>query len=549
MATITSPGVALTGGAAVVRALSEQGVDVVFGIPGTHNLEIYRYLAESGIRHVTPRHEQGAGYAADGFARVTGRPGIVLTTSGPGLTNATTAAATSYADSIPVLLISPGVPVGAERADLGSLHEVKDQVAHLDALLERSIRVRHADEIGPIVAEIFAHWRRARPRPVHLEVPLDILEGPWIARDTPIAEIAITGPVRAAVIEAAAIALARARRPAILLGGGARAAGTHARQLAELIDAPVVTTVNGKGVLDESHPLSLGASVRLAPAQTLLSESDVLLVVGSEVGDSDLWGGAITPSGQTIRIDIDASQSNKNLTATLPIVGDAGTVLAAILVHVGNHRLQPRGNGAERAMLARAAIESAALITGSPWREVQDVLRAALPADVIVAGDSAQVSYYGTVHFWPMDTPRRFLYPTGYATLGYGLPAAIGAKIAFPERAVVVLVGDGGFQFTAMELVTAVAEGLQLIVVIMNNHGFREIKDGQLARGITPIAVDIIGPDFAALARACGCFGVTLEGLNGLEAAVSGAMGADLPTVIEIRLPRSDVTGQVPSAW
>ncbi|MGA8977785.1 MAG: thiamine pyrophosphate-binding protein, partial [Pedococcus sp.] len=179
----------VTGGAAVIDALVAHGVRDVFGIPGTHNLELYRYLPTSGIRHVVTRHEQGAGYAADGYARITGQPGVIITTSGPGITNAITALATAYADSIPVLAISPGPPRGQVRADVGWLHEVKDQQAALDAVTGRSIRVESADEIPEVLAAVFEEFATTRPRPVHLEVPVDVLEGEWLRRPAPVRSV------------------------------------------------------------------------------------------------------------------------------------------------------------------------------------------------------------------------------------------------------------------------------------------------------------------------------------------------------------------------
>lgn len=536
---------ALTGGAAVIRALEREGVDVVFGIPGTHNLEIYRALTSSSIRHVTPRHEQGAGYAADGYARVSGKPGVVLTTSGPGLTNATTAAATAYADSIPLLLISPGIPRGLERANVGWLHEVKDQHAHLDALLERSIRVADASEIGPAVAETFAQWRISRPRPVHLEIPLDVLEGLWVPdEETTLPVDRVVNHPSTADLDSAARLLSKGRAISILAGGGARTAAADVTRLASTLNAPVITTVHGKGVVPEENPLSLGASIRLPSAQAFLAASDVLVVIGSELGDSDLWGGTIDGVQHVIRIDIDPDQLHKNLRATIPLLGDSGEIVRELLVRLDS-KVTKGGEGLARAEAARPAITAEALSDGAAWVAVQEVLRAALPADTIVAGDSAQVSYYGSVHFWPMAEPNRFLYPTGYATLGYGLPAAIGAKIAAPTQPVVVLVGDGGFQFTGLELVTAAEQGLGIPVIIMNNHGFAEIRDQQIDRGIPNIGVDISGPDFPALGKACNGHGVRLRSLDGLAAAVHEALLADRPTVIEIVMDGSPETPPV----
>jgi thiamine pyrophosphate-dependent acetolactate synthase large subunit-like protein len=200
-----------TGGHAIVRALQENGVTDAFGIPGTHNLEIYRHLHGSGIRHVTPRHEQGGGYAADAYARVAGRPAAVITTTGPGLTNVTTAAATAYADSIPVLLVSPGMPRGLERRDVGWLHEMKDQHAHLDAVVDRSIRVQSAAEGYAAVHETFRRWATRRPRPVHIEVPVDVLESPYDTADLPAVGLAGAVPTpRAEQVRAAAEVLANA---------------------------------------------------------------------------------------------------------------------------------------------------------------------------------------------------------------------------------------------------------------------------------------------------------------------------------------------------
>jgi thiamine pyrophosphate-dependent acetolactate synthase large subunit-like protein len=294
----------------------------------------------------------------------------------------------------------------------------------------------------------------------------------------------------------------------------------------------VVSTVNGKGVLPEQHPLSLGASMRLPHAWQQIEQADVLLVVGSELGDSDLWGHRLEPLGTVIRADIDVRQAHKNVPADIVIIGDAAAVadrLAGLA-----HREDPRGGAAERAMQVREKLRAEANDDGQKWRQVNEILEAELPADAIIAGDSAQVSYFGTVHFWPAGRPGQFLYPTGYATLGYGLPAAIGAKAGAPERDVVVLVGDGGFMFTAQELATAAAERMNLPIIVMNNGGYAEIRAEMAARGIKPTAVDLTGVDFAALGRACGGFGIQLDDLARLPEALHRARSADRPTVIQI---------------
>ncbi|MEU4326690.1 5-guanidino-2-oxopentanoate decarboxylase [Nonomuraea dietziae] len=526
----------LTGAAAVVGALRSNGVETVFGIPGTHNLELYRQLASSDIRHVAPRHEQGGGYAADAYARVSGRPGVCVTTSGPGLTNIATAAATAYADSVPLLVISPGAPLGQDRADVGWLHEVKDQRAAMDALYDRSVRVSSPAQAAAVIHETFARWRVERPRPVHLELPLDVLESPWDGAAPGPLESAALLP-SAGVLARAAAALRGASTPLIVLGGGARDACAQAVRLAELLGAPVATSVSGKGVVPESHPLSLGAGVGLGPVQEAIEAADVLLVAGSELADSDLWGVRLHPRGTVIRVDVDLRQLHKNVPADIAVHGDAATVLGALAGALSDRAPGPAGG--ERAARVRAAAAEAAMSVGAGWRPVQEVLRDCLPEDTIVAGDSAQVSYFGTVPFWPMDAPRRFVYPTGYATLGYAVPAAIGAKLAAQDRTVIALAGDGGTLFSVQELAVAAELRLSLPVIVMNNHGYAEIREEMLARNIPPVAVDIDGIDFPALGRAFGGRGEQVADLAELPAALKRALDVNGPTVIEVTVDGS----------
>lgn len=528
----------VTGGAAVVDALVAHGVRDVFGIPGTHNLEVYRYLPGSGIRHVVTRHEQGAGYAADGYARASGRPGVLLTTSGPGITNAITALATAYADSVPLLAVSPGPPLGQERADVGWLHEVKDQQAALDAVTARSLRVQSADELPETVAEVFEGFACSRPRPVHLEVPVDVLEGEWGRRPVPEPHRPELPAAPRTHTERIAELLGAAATPLLVAGGGARGAVDEIRSLAEL-GVPVLTTVNGKGVLEEAHRSSLGASIRLPAAHRALDGADLLLVVGSELGDSDLWGGTVapgTPGVRTVvRIDLDPAQTHKNVRADLEVVGDASVVLGAVL-----QKLRADGYPGRIVDPApRREIDADAALDGGPWAAIQGALRDALPPDTVVAGDSSQVTYYGTVHHWPFTPANRLLYPTGYATLGYGLPAAIGAKVADPSRPVLALVGDGAAMFSIQELATAAQEGLALPVVVVDNGGYAEIRDQMSDRGIEPQAVDLPRVDLPAVSRAMGGRGVRADDLEELGPLAAAALEAAGPTLIHLVVEQS----------
>ena len=359
------------GGAAVVETLAAHGVDTIFGIPGTHNLEMYRHFLTTGIRAVTPRHEQGAGYAAEAYARVTGRPGVVVATSGPGLTNTMTAAATGYAESQPMLILSSGMPTGAEGQDLGQLHEAKNTSAAMDQLVRWSSRVRDADEAAEAVTEAFASFTGGRPRPVHIEVPVDVLEQHWSGRPR-IATKTASPQADPEAVRRAAEALTAAAQPMIIAGGGAVDAQAELTALAESLGAPATTTVNGKGVVDEAHPLSVGASIRLRAVQKAAAGSDALLVVGTELGDSDLWEGQIR--GRTvIRCDIDPAQLDKNCPADHALLGDAATTVAALrdALRAGSPATP------ERAAALRAACREEAAKDVGPYAEISGARRAA----------------------------------------------------------------------------------------------------------------------------------------------------------------------------
>jgi thiamine pyrophosphate-dependent acetolactate synthase large subunit-like protein len=514
------------GGAAIVETLAAHGVDTIFGIPGTHNLELYRHFEGNGVRAVTPRHEQGAGYAAEAYARVSGRPGVVVTTSGPGLTNAMTAAATAYAESQPVLLLSSGMPTGAEGHDLGQLHEAKNASGAMGQLVAWSRRVGSPDEAAAAVTEAFVGFTGRRPRPAHIEIPVDVLEQAWTGE--PRIGAATAPPVADPdAVRRAADLLARAERPMIIAGGGAVDAQTELTALAEALGAPVATTVNGKGAVDESHPLSVGASIRLRAVQKAAADSDGLLVLGTELGDSDLWEGQIRGQ-EVIRCDIDAAQLDKNCPADHRLLGDSAATLAALLDALP---ARPAG-GQQRANALRSACRDEAAADAGPYAEINAAVRAALPADAVLAGDSSQVTYFGSVHYFDVPAPRRFCYSPGYATLGYGLPAGLGAALGRPGAPAAVLLGDGAFMFSVQELMTLVEQRLSVPVIVVDSGGYREISDQEAARGIPPIGVELRTPDFAALAVAMGANGVRSTSAADLSELVATALSADGPTLI-----------------
>lgn len=517
----------LTAGALVVRSLESHGVEVVFGIPGTHNLPIYAALTHGRIRHVTPRHEQGAGYAADGYARASGRPGVVVATTGPGVLNAATAAAQAWSDSVPLLLVAPGMPLHHPVASTGYLHEMLDQRLALSGVVERAVRVETHAELSRELADAFASFAGQRPRARYVEVPLDLLAVEAACAPLLAPALASRAPAGDAVI-AAADMLSTARRPLVVAGGGSHSA---AGQLAELLDrgVPVMTTINGKGVVDEHHPLALGARLPTAAGRRLVQEADVLLVVGSDLGQSDHWS-TLEPEGLVVRVDIDPAQAHGNVPANVALISDAGVALRLLIDQLEAGR--PEGDPAWIERRAEADAETAEL--GRPWSGVSAALEATLgPGDVVTA-DNAMVAYNGLVAPLRLDAGSRFLFPAGFGTLGYALPAAIGAKLARPDHRVVAVHGDGGIMFTLPELATAAELGLPLPVVVSLNGGYGEIRREMVEQGMAPLAVDLGAPDLPAAARALGGHGDALGSPDELPAALEAAFERPGPTVITV---------------
>ena len=520
-------------GLAVMTTLRNYGVDTIFGIPGTHNLEFYRHLEALRIRPVTSRHEQGAGYAADGWSQQTGLPGVVITTSGPGLLNALSAAATAYCESRPMILLSPGPALGDEFADRGSLHETKSTIDAAGAVVEWSRRVTSATEAVNAVHDAFELFRTGRPRPVYIEIPLDVLEGfsdiaPDLLRARPRPRPTSADP---AAVATAAAALAESSSTMILAGGGSVGAASSVRRLAETLAAPVVTTMNGKAALPESHPLSLGSDIRLPATQEACSTADVLIVIGSKVGEAELWGGTVAPTGTVIRIDVLASQMSKNLTADIQLVGHSEAVVDQLLEALTEVRATTIDVSAVRtAKEAQARAHAPGLVA------LAEAVAAGLPSDAIVSGDSSQICYFGTSSFIPQDRPRSFLYMAAYATLGYGLPAAIGAKIASPDRTVACVAGDGALMFAIQELATAAEQRLDLVIVCADNGGYAEIQQNEADRGIPPVGVQLHQPAWAALADAFGGHGVRVAKADEVTDAVAAAVAAGGVQLVHVPL-------------
>lgn len=524
----------MTCGEVLAKLLEAYGIDTVFGIPGVHTVELYRGLPDTGIRHITPRHEQGAGFMADGFARACSRPAACFIITGPGMTNIATAMAQALADSIPMLVISSVNNTHELGMGEGRLHELPDQSALISGVSVFSHRLLRAEELPGVIAGAFAVFDGAKPGPVHIELPLDVITAPLHLPD-PIERPRLYRPSPdAQAIDAAVALLSDATHPMIVLGGGSAPYGSLATRLVDTLDIPTVLTINAKGVLKPDHPLNLNSTLGLDPVLQAVQGADVVLAIGTELGETDTlrFDAALNLSGKLIRIDIDPRQLVRNALPCIGICADAGQAMQALLAAAQSATAQR--DGAQRAAQLREHIADALSPRYRAHGQFLQALGEALP-NAIIVGDSTQPVYGGNFTYAPQQAASWFNSATGYGTLGYALSAALGACLACPERPVVCLIGDGGLQFTIGELATAVELQLPLCLLIWNNSGYGEIKEYMQARDLPTIGVDIHTPDFIAIARGYGCKALTLERPEQLAEAVSATQTHRGPTVIDIR--------------
>jgi 5-guanidino-2-oxopentanoate decarboxylase len=525
-------------GGYLVELLAKNGIDTVFGIPGVHNLELYRGLTASTLRHVLVRHEQGAGFAADGFARLSGRPAAAFVISGPGLTNIMTAVAQSYSDSVPLLVVA-SAPVSASFAkQWGVLHELCDQAALAAGVFGIARSARSAEDVRDHLKLCLASFRTGRPRPAYLEIPLDVLAQPTALQAQPFADVALLPQSSVDRIDAAVHLLDGATHPLIIAGGGARGAAAELRRLVETLDCPLVTTTAGKGVIPESHPANLGVSLSYAAIQQLIADADVVLAVGTELSETDLIFTTRLPiGGRLIRIDVDPAKLSDHYAAEVCVWSDACAALGCInQVLAGRLHDAPARTGwltrlggiAEM----RSCIESGLSSKERAQGRALGAIKRALPANGVVFSDMTQIAYHGN-YAYPVDEPWQWFHPSGYGTLGYALPAALGAKISSPARAVIALAGDFGLQFTVTELMTAVEAGLSLPIVVWNNSALGQIRDDMVTAGIPQLGVIGRNPDFIALARAYGAQSCRVHDAAALTEALRTALSYAGPTLIE----------------
>jgi thiamine pyrophosphate-dependent acetolactate synthase large subunit-like protein len=523
-----------TGGDRVVDGLRAEGVRHVFGIPGYHNLAIYDALLRGGgLQHILARHEAGAAFMADGYARAGGEPGVVLVTTGPGATNALTPLVEAYAGSVPVVLIASDIASDLVGRDLGALHEVPNQIDCFRPVARWAEALTEPRAIPGAIAGAFDLLRTGRPGPMVLSIPYDFLtarvEAPAVASGH-----GSRPPCHVADVEEAARLLRVARQPLVIAGGGVIAAGAERelRVLVRRLGAPVIATVAGRGALDERDTAFHGVLSDRRACREPLTTADVILAVGTKFGHRSMekLGVALGPGQALIHLDLDPSVIDRLFKARVALVGDARDGLARLAIALGDG---PPASGWDRGRLAQVKADAGPRYTPAIAGLIA-TLRRALPEDAIVVNDQTGLTYWMEYKF-PVYAPRTFLYPTGSASLGYAVPAAIGAKVARPDRAVIAVCGDGGFMYSVNELATAVKYRLPIVFLVLNDERFGAIRWLQELMFQRSGEADLSNPDFVALARAFGARGERVE-LESLAPAIGRALAADGPTLIELRV-------------
>lgn len=546
-----------TGAFALIDSLKRHGVQHVFGYPGGAILpiydELYRAEADGGINHILARHEQGAAHAADGYARATGKVGVCFATSGPGATNLVTGIATAHMDSIPMVVVTGQVPLNAIGSDA---FQETDIFGITLPIVKHSYVVRDPEDMARIVAEAFHIASTGRPGPVLIDVPKDVALAEFdyvpVEPDTvrlPGYRPTVKGNPRQ--INAACTLLRQARQPLLYVGGGAITAGAHAeiQELAELFQIPVTTTLMGIGAFDENHPLSVGmlGMHGTAYANFAVSECDLLIAVGARFDDRVAGKlDEFASHAKVIHIDIDPAEVGKNRAPEVPIVGDVRNVLIDLLrrCHETNAAFEPNQTKAWVERINR-------------WREdyplvVPQYPDSLAPQEVIVElSRQAPQAYYttdvGQHQMWAAqflkNGPRRWISSAGLGTMGYGMPAAMGAKVALPNEQVICISGDASFQMNLQELGTLAQYGINVKTVIINNGWQGMVRQWQEAfygERYSSSNMEVGMPDFVMLAKAFGIKGMSIRDRSELKDAIAEMLAHNGPVLLEAQVKRNE---------
>ncbi len=522
---------------AVIRSLSEHGVDTVFGLPGGQLDHLFDalYRQRDDIRVIAARHEQGAAYMAFGYARSTGRPAVYTVVPGPGVLNSAAALCTAYACNAPVLCLAGQIPSASIGRGFGELHELPDQLGTLRGLTKWAARIESPSAAPRMVARAFATLCGGRPRPVALEMAPDVM-----AREEQIPAIAPEARPSAAadpeLVRRAAEIIASAHAPMIYVGSGAIEAAPAVRELAGILDAPVASFRSGRGIMPDEHPLgfTLPAGHRWWP------KVDVVIGIGSRMLEPLVhWG--VDPALKVVRIDIDPEEVARIAEPDVGIVCDARVALAALIPEV-EKRLRHRPNRRSEYLALKARL-SADVGRVQPEAAYLEAIRQALPKEGIFCDEITQCGFASWYAF-PVSRPREHINCGYQGTLGYGYATALGVKLAHPDRPVVAIAGDGGFSFNLSELATAVQYQIDLKAVVFNSSSYTNVQRQQREWfGNRLIASALKNPDFVKLAEAFGAAGYRAHSPAELRSVLERCLGERGPALIEVPV------GDMASPW
>ncbi len=525
-----------TGGEAVVEALIAQGIDTLFGLPGIQNDWLYNALFDKRdqIKVIHTRHEQGTSYMALGYAQATGEPAVFNVVPGPGILNASAGLATAYSLNAKVLCLTGQIHSANIGKGKGDLHEIPQQSEILRGLSKWSDLVLHPADAGRKVAGAFYEMNSGRPRPAALEAPPDILKMRAEVPDEAPVWQPFYPPVDSGAVETAGKWLGQAEHPMIFVGGGAQGVSAEVRQLAEVLQAPVVAYRTGHGVLDSRHYLSL----KSPESHEYYKKTDAVLAVGTHMRiPLSRWGS--DENMKVIRIDVDNDAMRRIQKPDLPIVARTEDALPPLINAVD--RFNRKREAREAEMLALKATWRETIAFLEPQNTYLRILREELDEDGIFVDELTQVGYAARISF-PVYKPRSFISSGYQGTLGYGFPTALGAKVAKPDAPVLSIAGDGGFMFTVQELATAVQHKIPLVTIVFNNDAYGNVRTMQIRDyDERVIATDLLNPDFVKLAESFGANAFRAETEDELRRALRYGFASDLPTLIDVPI------GETPS--
>ena len=534
----------MTGGQAVAASLQAQGVDTVFGIISVHTLDLFDALfdKQDDIRFIGGRLELGCGYMADGYARATGRPGVLLTSTGPGAADSVGAMGEAYFSASAILQVTTNVEAEFVGSGKMATHETKDQLGMFAAVTDWNARIGQIESIPDHFVEAFVRFGERRPRPIELEVPTDLLgqqaEVEVLQPRAP--DLPQGDPVQ---VERAWNVLKSARRPVIFLGEEIHTTGgaDDIIELAERLGAPVVTGDGAKGVFPENHPLSLGMALGNRiwgqnPVLDWLGDCDVALVLGSNLPYRSTAGVGLKLPPQIVHVLLDGDYIGKNYQTGIGIQANSGAVARQFLHAAGDSYSGASADYAREVADLKSQIYSGLQSQWGPELHAWESIRSVIPDETIFSLD-ATVPANRAVRCLQMNRPRSYMYPHGWAGLGFGFPAAMGAKVGRPDCPVICVTGDGGFQYNAQELGTAVQYGINPIVMVFNDSAWGVLKGYQLDRGSRQMATDLVNPDFVKLFDSYGIGGTRVHNVAEMTRAVQDAVAADQIHLIEVVMP------------